>query len=50
MLGTSGNTLQPGQPYTPATAGSFGTVLQTVESSVGLGAQRQIQLSLRFSF
>jgi hypothetical protein len=42
--------LQPGQAYTPATAGFFGSVLQTVESAVGLGAQRQIQLSLRFNF
>jgi hypothetical protein len=50
VLGTSGNTLQPGQPYTATTGGSFGTVLQTVESAVGLGAQRQIQLSLRFNF
>ena len=50
VLGTGNNQLQPGQAYTPATAGSFGTVLQTVESAVGLGAQRQIQLSLRFSF
>ena len=32
------------------TGGSFGSVLQTVESAVGLGAQRQIQLSLRFNF
>ena len=50
VLGTSGNTLQPGQPYTAATGGTFGQVLQTVESAVGLGAQRQIQLSLRLSF
>ncbi len=50
VLGTSGNTLQPGQPYSASTGGTFGTILQTVESAVGLGAQRQIQLSLRFSF
>ncbi len=50
VLGTSGNTLQPGQAYTAATGGSFGQIQQTVESAVGLGAQRQIQLSLRFSF
>lgn len=49
-VGTGANQLQPGQAYTPAAAGSFGTVLQTVESAVGLGAQRQIQLSLRFNF
>jgi hypothetical protein len=50
VLGTGTNQLQPGQAYTPVTGGSFGTVLQTVESAVGLGAQRQIQLSLRFNF
>ena len=50
VLGTGAGQLQPGQAYTPATAGSFGTVLQTVESAVGLGAHRQIQLSLRFNF
>jgi hypothetical protein len=50
VLGTGANQLQPGQAYNATTAGSFGTVLQTVESAVGLGAQRQIQLSLRFSF
>ena len=50
VLGTSGNTWQPGQPYTAATGGTFGQVLQTVESAVGLGAQRQIHLSLRLSF
>jgi hypothetical protein len=50
VLGTGAGQLQPGQAYTPVTAGSFGSVLQTVESAVGLGAQRQIQLSLRFNF
>jgi hypothetical protein len=50
VLGTGSNQLQPGQPYTAATGGSFGAVLQTVESAVGLGAQRQIQWSLRFNF
>jgi hypothetical protein len=50
VLGTGTNQLQPGQAYNTTTAGSFGTVLQTVESAVGLGAQRQVQLSLRFSF
>ena len=50
VLGTSANTLQPGQAYSPVTGGSFGQVLSTVESAVGLGAQRQIQLSLRFNF
>lgn len=50
VLGTGNNQLQPGQPFTTATGGTFGTVLQTVESAVGLGAQRQIQFSLRLSF
>lgn len=50
VLGTSGNTLQPGQPYTATTGGSFGSVLSTVESAVGLGAQRQVQMSLRVNF
>ena len=50
VLGTGNNQLQPGKAYTAATGGSFGTVLQTVESAVGLGAQRQIQFSLRLSF
>lgn len=50
VLGTGANQLQPGQAYNSTTAGSFGSVLQTVESAVGLGAQRQIQLSLRLNF
>jgi hypothetical protein len=50
VLGTSGNTLQPGQPYNATTGGSFGSVLSTVESAVGLGAQRQVQMSLRVNF
>lgn len=50
VLGTGTNQLQPGQAYGAATGGTFGTVLNTVESAVGLGAQRQIQLSLRFNF
>ena len=50
VLGVGGNTLQPGQPYTASTGGSFGQVIQTVENVVGLGASRQIQLALRFTF
>jgi hypothetical protein len=50
VLGTGANQLQPGQAYNSTTGGSFGQVLQTVESAVGLGAQRQIQLSLRLNF
>lgn len=50
VLGTGTGQLQPGQAYNATTGGSFGSVLQTVESAVGLGAQRQIQLSLRLTF
>jgi hypothetical protein len=50
-LGTGVNQVQPGQAFTAASAGgSFGTATSTVERAVGLGAQRQIQLSLRFNF
>ena len=44
-------TLQPGQPFTAALAGSaFGVVNKTVERVVGLGTQRQIQFALRLNF
>ncbi len=44
-------TLQPGQPFTQSTAGStFGLLRSTVERSVGLGTNRQIQFALRFNF
>lgn len=50
-LGTGANQLQPGQPYSPASSGGvFGIANSTVTKDVGLGAQRQIQLSLRFNF
>lgn len=50
-LGTGTNQLQPGQAFTAAAAGgSFGVVRSTVEKTVGLGAGRQIQLSLRLNF
>jgi hypothetical protein len=43
--------LQPGQPYTSSGAGgAFGRNSSTIANTVGLGAQRQIQLSLRFNF
>ncbi|MGI8919818.1 MAG: carboxypeptidase regulatory-like domain-containing protein [Pyrinomonadaceae bacterium] len=48
-LGGSG--LQPGQPYTQTAAGStFGLLRQTVERTVGLGTNRQIQFALRLNF
>jgi hypothetical protein len=43
--------LQPGQPYNASAAGgAFGRFSSTVANTVGLGAQRQIQLSLRLNF
>jgi hypothetical protein len=50
-LGTGANQLQPGQPFTQAAAGStFGLLRQTVERTVGLGTNRQIQFALRLNF
>ncbi len=49
-LGTGANQLQPGQPFTSAAAGAFGSMNSTVERTVGLGTNRQIQLALRFNF
>lgn len=50
-LGTGANQLQPGQPFTQAAAGStFGLLRQTVERTVGLGTNRQIQFALRVNF
>ncbi len=43
--------LQPGQAFTQGAAGStFGLLRQTVERTVGLGTNRQIQFALRFNF
>jgi hypothetical protein len=50
-LGIGNNQLQPGQPYTSAAAGgTFGLMTSTVARDVGLGASRQVQLSLRIGF
>ncbi len=50
-LGTSSNQIQPGQPFTQAAAGgTFGMSTSTVTKDVGLGASRQIQMSLRLNF
>jgi len=50
-LGTLATQLQPGQPFTQSIAGStFGLLRSTVEKSVGLGTNRQIQFALRLSF
>jgi len=48
-LGTGTNQLQPGQPFT-AVAGTFGNLNRTVERTVGLGTNRQIQFALRLNF
>jgi hypothetical protein len=50
VLGVGTNLLQPGQPFTEAVAGTFGIVNRTVERTVGLGTNRQIQFALRLSF
>jgi hypothetical protein len=43
--------VQPGQAFTSSAAGgAFGRLNATVANTVGLGAQRQIQLSLRLNF
>jgi hypothetical protein len=50
-LGINANQLQPGQPYSYATGGStFGMATSTVTKDVGMGASRQVQLSLRLAF
>jgi hypothetical protein len=47
----TGSGIQPGTAYTTATGGSnFGTLTSTVSNLVGIGTNRQIQLSLRFNF
>jgi hypothetical protein len=47
----TGAGIQPGVAFTTATAGgNFGTETSTVGNQVGLGANRQIQLSLRLSY
>jgi len=46
-----GTFLQPGQAYTSTTSGSaFGIANATVSRDVGLGSQRQLQMSLRLNF
>jgi hypothetical protein len=46
-----GSGLQPGQAFTQSVAGStFGLLRQTVERTVGLGTNRQIQFALRLNF
>jgi hypothetical protein len=47
---TQANRVQPGQPYSAASAGTFGIVNSTVGTTVGLGTNRQIQLAFRLTF
>jgi len=43
--------VQPGQSFTSSAAGgAIGKFNATVANTVGLGAQRQVQLSLRLNF
>jgi len=50
-LGTASGQFQPGQPLSLAGANStFGLETSTVERSVGLGTNRQIQFALRINF
>jgi hypothetical protein len=43
--------VQPGTPFSAATAGgNFGVATSTVSNQIGLGTNRQLQLSLRLSF
>jgi len=46
-----GSGIQPGQAFTQSSAGTaFGLLRQTVERTVGLGTNRQIQFALRLNF
>ena len=44
------NKVQPGQAFTSAAAGPFGRLTSTLGRTVGLGTNRQVQLSLRLNF
>ncbi|HXA52616.1 MAG TPA: TonB-dependent receptor [Candidatus Acidoferrum sp.] len=50
-LADASGVIQPGQPFTAATAGgNYGALTQTVSNTVGSGTNRQFQLALRFNF
>jgi len=51
-LGTATNQLQPGQAFSATTQGNstFGIINSTVGRGIGLGTNRQIQFSLRYTF
>jgi hypothetical protein len=44
------NRVQPGQAFTSAAAGTFGSLTSTVGRTVGLGTNRQVQLAFRVNF
>jgi hypothetical protein len=47
---TEANKIQPGQAFTGAAAGTFGTLTSTVSRTVGQGTQRQVEFVLRLNF
>ncbi|MGE3273874.1 MAG: hypothetical protein AB7O67_02095 [Vicinamibacterales bacterium] len=47
---TEANKVQPGQAFSSAAAGTFGTLTSTVGRTVGLGTPRQMQFALRVVF
>jgi outer membrane receptor protein involved in Fe transport len=47
---TEANKVQPGQPFTPAAAGTFGKLTGTLGRTVGLGTNRQVQFAVRLNF
>jgi hypothetical protein len=49
-LGTAAGQFQPGQALSFTGSSAFGTMTSTVERSVGLGTNRQIQFALRLNF
>jgi len=50
VMGTALGQFQPGQALSLANSSAFGTMTSTVERSVGLGTNRQIQFALRLNF
>ena len=48
-LGTNSNQVQPGHASISG-ASTFGVINRTVGNSIGLGTNRQIQMSLWFNF
>ena len=47
---TEANRVQPGQPFSAAAAGTFGSLTSTVGRTVGLGTPRQAQFAFRVNF